>query len=220
MSYQVFSISGAPRPWRVLLALVAKNVDFELRTLEASKKEHKSPEFMALNPRGRTPVLKDGPRVLTESLAILAYLDRLHPEPPLFGTSAEEHARIWQLAAEADHDVTDACSSLTRPIFFHGKDDNHEDVQRGAAATRAELARLEELVSASPFLAGRRITAADCVCFPHVRVVVRAIERFPDVMRRFELAPFEQSYPGVARWIARVEAMPGYDRTFPAHWRA
>ena len=219
MTYEIYSISGAPRPWRALLGLVVKNLDFTLHTLEASKKEQKSPAFLALNPRGRTPVLKMGERVLTESLAILSYLDQVHPEPPLFGTTPEEHARIWQLASEGENDLNPACSALTRPIFFHGKDDTDEDVQKGAALARGELRRLDEILAASPFLAGPRITAADCVDFPHVRVIVRATERFPEVMRRLELHPFDAAFPHVARWIARVEALPGYEKTFPAHWR-
>lgn len=219
MTYELYSISGAPRPWRVLLGLVAKGLDFELHTLEASKKEHKSPEFLALNPRGRVPVLKAGDHVLRESLAILSYLEQVHPTPPLFGTTPEEHARIWQLASEGEHDVNDACAALTRPLFFDGKDDQSEDVQRGATLARGELRRLDEIVTGSAFLAGPRVTAADCVCFPHVRVVVRAAERFPDVMRRLEMHPFEGAFPRLARWVARVEALPGYERTFPAHWK-
>ena len=43
--------------------------------------EHKAPEYQKMNPRGRVPTLKDGDFVLYESLAILAYLDRKHPEP-------------------------------------------------------------------------------------------------------------------------------------------
>jgi glutathione S-transferase len=217
--YQVYSISGAPRPWRVLLGLVAKGLDFQLHTLEASKKEHKSPAFLALNPRGRVPVLKAGNHVLTESLAILSYLDRVHPEPPLFGASPEENGRIWQLVSEADHDVTEACSALTRPLFFHGKEERDDEVKRGAELVRGELRRLEGLLSASAFLAGPRITAADCVCFPHVRLVLRAAERFPEVLRRLELQPFEGAFPRLAEWIARIESMPGYERASPAHWR-
>lgn len=55
---------------------------------------------------------------------------------------------------------------------------------------------------------------------PHVRVVLRATERFPEVMRRLELHSFDGAFPHLARWVARVGALPGYERTFPAHWNA
>jgi glutathione S-transferase len=70
LSYQVFSISGSPRAWRVLLALTVKQVPFENCVLSVSESQHKSPEFTAVNPRQRVPVLKDGDFVLTESVAI------------------------------------------------------------------------------------------------------------------------------------------------------
>src|ERR1700687_4924858 len=116
MVYEVYTISGAPRPWRVMLGLIAKGIDFEVRTLDASKKEHKAAEFLALNPRGRVPVLRNGDFVLPESMAILSYLDKQHPDPPLFGTTPEQHARIWQLVSEGEHDLNDAAGELLRPL--------------------------------------------------------------------------------------------------------
>ncbi|MEJ7598852.1 MAG: glutathione S-transferase family protein [Kofleriaceae bacterium] len=220
MTYQLYSISGAPRPWRVMLGLLAKGLDFELHTLDASNKEHKAPAFLALNPRGRVPVLNSGELVVTESLAILAYLEKQHPHPPLFGSTAEEHAAIWQLVSEGEHYVNDATSSLLNPLFFQGKDDTDGEVQRGATAVREEMRRLDGLLARSRFLAGERMTAADCVCFPHARLVLRATERFPDVTRRLELHPFERAFPHLAQWIARVETLPGYMKTFPPHWKA
>lgn len=219
MKYELYSISGAPRPWRVMLGLIAKGLDFELRVLDASKKEHKSPEFLALNPRGRVPVIRRDQFVLSESLAILSYLEKQHPSPPLFGTSAEEHARIWQLVSSGEHDVNDACSALLGPLF-KGASDADDDVRRAAPAVHEEFRRLERSLSDSPFLFGASMTAADCVCFPHVRLVLRATERAPEVTRRLEFHPFASQYPSLAHWVARIEAMPGYEKTFPPHWLA
>jgi glutathione S-transferase len=218
--YLVYSISGAPRPWRVLLGLIAKGLEFEVRVLDASKKEHKAPEFLALNARGRVPVIERDGFVLSESLAILSYLEQQHPEPPLFGTSAEEHARIWQLVSAGEHDLNDASNALLLPLFSRGKDDADDEVQRAALAVHEEFKRLERQLSDSLFLFGQRMSAADCVCFPHARLVLRAGERFPEVMRRLELHPLPALYPQIAKWLGRVEALPGYERTFPPHWRA
>ena len=219
MPYELYAISGAPRPWRVLLGLVAKNLDFELKTLEASKQEQKAQAFLALNPRGRTPVLKNDDFVLCESLAILAYLDRQHPNPPLFGATTEEHARIWEQVMAADHYLREACGALVGPLFRGEADDTSEALRKSAATVRDELRRLEQRLAASRFLCGEQMSAADCVCFPEVRLVLRAIERAPEITRRLELAPFDEAHPRLARWVARIEALPGYPRTFPAHWR-
>src|SRR3972149_64765 len=72
----------------------------EPRPLQASKCEHKAPAFLAVNPRGKVPALKDGDIVIRESLAIVAYLDRRYPDPPLFGRDAKEAARGWQQVCE------------------------------------------------------------------------------------------------------------------------
>jgi glutathione S-transferase len=220
MTYEVYSISGAPRPWRVMLGFVAKGINFEIRSLEGSKREHKSADFLALNPRGRVPVLKNRDFVLPESIAILSYLDKLHPEPPLFGTTAEEHARIWQLVSECEHYCRPGNSALLGPIFFRGQNDTNEEVRNGATTVHEEFKRLERLLEGSRFLCGERITAADCVCFPEVRLVLRATERFPEIMQRLEFHSFDKAYPRLNAWAVRIEALPGYEKTYPPHWRS
>lgn len=219
MKYELYSISGAPRPWRVMLGLIAKGLDFDLRVLDASKKEQKSPEFLALNERGRVPVIRRDQFVLSESLAILSYLEKQHPSPPLFGTTPEQHARIWQCVSSGEHYLNDACNALLGPLF-QGTTDADAEVQRAALEVHAELQQLEQLLANSPFLCGASMTAADCVCFPHVRLVLRATERAPEVTRRLEFHPFASRYPNLAKWLARVEALPGYEKTYPPHWLA
>jgi len=220
VTIELYSISGAPRPWRALLGLIVKGLAFELRTLDGSKKEHKEPAFLALNSRGRVPVLKDGDFVLPDSMAILAYLEKKYPDPPIFGTTPEEQARIWQLVSEGEDDLRESCNALLRPLFFLGQDDTNPDVREAALEVHRELKRLEVLLERSPFLVGSRVTAADCFCFPDARLVVRATERFPEVLRRLELHPFAEAYPRTWQWVQRIEALPGYERTFPAHWRS
>jgi glutathione S-transferase len=69
--------------WRVLLTAEVKGIPYEGKLL-ASKGELKTPEFLAINPLGRDPALRDGDFTLHESLAIMVYLDRKHPSPPPF----------------------------------------------------------------------------------------------------------------------------------------
>jgi hypothetical protein len=58
------------------------------------------------------------------------------------------------------------------------------------------------------------------VIFPSIQLLRRALARpgAEDLARRF--LPIEINYPALGRWLARIEALPGYDRTFPPHWRA
>jgi glutathione S-transferase len=216
--YRVHTISGAPRPWRVLLGLVAKQVDFELVVLEGTKKEHKKPEFLALNPRGRVPVLEDGEAVICESLAILQYLDQRHPSPPLFGTSPRESALVWQRVMEADHDVYSATAPFIGAMFSGIELD--EAVRLQAEQARAELAVVSAWLGNNPFLAGAAFSAVDCVCFPQLRLLQRVNERRPEAMAELGFHPFSDLYPALALWVKRIEALPGYEKSYPPHWRA
>src|SRR5690606_19547482 len=92
--------SGSPFCWRVLLALEFKRLDWRGHLLQTDFQEHKSPQLMAMNPRGRLPVLRDGDYVVFESLAVLYYLDRRYPHPALFGQSAEEGGVIMRVINE------------------------------------------------------------------------------------------------------------------------
>jgi len=218
-TYDLYTISGAPRPWRALLALVAKGVPFTPRVLEASKQEQKAPGFLSLNPRGRTPVLVGGGTVITESLAIITYLDRVHPSPPLFGTTPDEAARIFEQVSVAEHDLRDAANAVIGPVF-KGDDGTSQPVRDAATKLLAELVRLDERLASGPFLCGDRISAADCFVFPEVRLTLRAGERAPQVMRTLGLAPLAEIAPRLRAWVDRIEGLPGYEKAHPPHWRA
>src|SRR5262249_21368170 len=83
-SPQIYWAAGSPYAWRVLLAAEIKRIPYESKLLEFSKGDLKTPEYLAVSPRGKVPAIRDGDFTLGESLAILGYLDRKHPEPPLF----------------------------------------------------------------------------------------------------------------------------------------
>ena len=99
MAIELYWGSGSPFAWRVMLTLEVKGLTYDSKLLEFSKGEHKTPAYLRLNPRGKVPTLKDGEFVVYESIAIMAYLDRKYPDPPLFGKTAEEAGLIWQRSA-------------------------------------------------------------------------------------------------------------------------
>src|SRR3954468_17871652 len=92
--------SGSQPSWSVMLTLELKRVPYKSRLLSFSAGEHKTPEFLQLNPRHKVPVIRDGAYVLNESVAIIAYLDRKFPEVPVLGRNAEETGRIWSAISE------------------------------------------------------------------------------------------------------------------------
>ena len=114
---EIYWASGSPYAWRVMLAAELKRIPYEAKLLEFSKGDLRTPEYLAMNPRGKVPVIRDGDYVLAESLAILAYLDRKQPEPPLFGKTAEEAGRIALAIADFESYLKDQLSVVNRWLF-------------------------------------------------------------------------------------------------------
>lgn len=97
------SPNPAPNPRRVRIFAAEKGIVLPTRDLSIPDREHKSDEFLALNPRGQTPALQlDDGTVIAESVAICRYLEGLHPEPPLFGRDPREQALVemWSRRVE------------------------------------------------------------------------------------------------------------------------
>jgi glutathione S-transferase len=217
MTLEIYWGSGSPYAWRVLLAAELKRIPYESKLLEFSKGDLKKPEFLALNPRGKVPVIRDGDFVLGESLAILAYLDRKHPDPPLFGRTPEEAGRIMLAISEFDAYLREPGTPVNRWLF--GDKPRTPEVDEALAKIRPELARVDAHLATSTWFVGDAPTAADLVWFPAMRVLVRANARTEARSRELDLFPFVELFPHIGAWIARIEALPGYDRTFPPHWR-
>jgi len=84
---------------RVRVALNLKGLDYEYVSYALLKKDHKSAAYLKLNPQGLVPALEiKDEAVLTQSMAILEYLDEVHPEPPLLPKDALGRARVRALA--------------------------------------------------------------------------------------------------------------------------
>jgi glutathione S-transferase len=219
MAIDVYWVSGSPFSWRVLLALEVKGLPYQAHLLEMSKGQHKTPEFLAINPRGEVPALRDGEVVVAESVAILAYLDRQYPDPPLFGRTPAEAASIWQEVMQGALHV-DRFEEFILPLYFGQAAAKEAEVRAAIPRIRAELDRLEKTLTGRAWLATSTLSAADLTVYPVVRSLLRAAEK-PDAAR-FDhgFLPMARTWPSVVRWMAAIEALPGYDRTFPPHWRA
>jgi glutathione S-transferase len=216
---EVFWVSGSPFAWRVLLTLEVKRLSYASRLLEASKGDLKKPEYLKLNPRGKVPTLKDGDFVLGESLAIMAYLDRKHPAPPLFGANAQETARIWQLISEYFSYLDGPANRIIAPVYFGKVSEKREDIRAAVPVTHNELERFEGEIGSSPWFGGEAICAADIAIYPFLKSLLRAASKEAAAPLDLGLLPFNARYPRLAAWMQHVERIPGYEKTYPPHWR-
>jgi glutathione S-transferase len=221
MAIDVYWGSGSPYAWRVLLALEFKRLPYVSHVLQFSKQEHKSPQMLAMNPRGRVPVLKDGDYVVFESLAVLFYLDRKYPALPIFGQTPEEAGVIMRVICEfqdfAEPEVTKILTAVFAPKTPPAVP--APDLTQAMHAVASEARTIEGRLSKSNWIVGENFSAADMVFFPSIQLLLRALKRpvAADLSSRF--LPLETNYPALGRWLARVEALPGYERTYPPHWR-
>jgi glutathione S-transferase len=159
----------APNPRKVRVYLAEKGIVIPLVRVDLTRGEQNAPEFLARNPAGGLPVLElDDGTCLRESLAIIEYLEELHPEPPMIGTTPLERARVRALERTADLGLLLGVGRL-----FH----NTHAVLPGrtpdpavAADARRGLERPARFLDAvladgRPFVAGPRPTIADCTLF-------------------------------------------------------
>lgn len=219
MALELYWGSGSPFAWRVMLTLEVKRLPYESRLLEFSKEEHKSPGYLKLNPRGKVPTLKDGDFVLYESLAIMSYLDRKYPDPPIFGRTPQETGLIGREISETDSYLGEPGAKIVRPVFFGKGLEKTEEIQEAAATIRRELKRIDTTLANSAWLVGAQISAADIALFPLIQILLRAASKEAAKPLNLGFFPLAQSYPNIAGWVKRVEAIPGYERTYPPHWK-
>ena len=216
---EIYWFSGSPYAWRVLLTLEMKHINYGSRVLEVSKREHQSPEFRALSPRGKVPVLKDGDFVLSESLAIMTYLDRKYPDPPLFGRSPEDAGLIVKAISEFDGYTDPLMRRVVLPAFFGKVPEMAADMTAAAKELRPELGAIEASLSARDWLVGEHISAADLAVYPFIEGFLRALGKESVQALALDFLPFAEHYPALEAWRTRITALPGYDSTFPPHWR-
>ena len=218
MTLEVIWGSGSPYAWRVLLTLEVKGLSYELRLIQFSRGDHRSPEHLALSPRGKVPVLRDGDFALSESLAIMAYLDRKHPEPPVFGGTAQETGLIWKAISEFQSYVAPLIDRIVLPAFGIRPLDA-VDMHAAAGELHGELGRTEEAVSTQGWLAEDRLSAADLAVYPFVEALLRGAGKEAVRPTNLGFLPLAERYPALEGWRQRVAGLPGYARTYPPHWR-
>lgn len=219
MSHELYWIAGSPFAWRTLLGLTVKGVNFESRLLEASKGEHRSEAYLALNPRGKVPLLANDETAVYESVATLAYLEQKHPEPALFGRTSAETGRIWQAVLEIENYLRDPILGVALPIYRGTAAESVDEVKANAKAVHVELTRIDSKLRATDYLAGDTLSAADIVLYPFTRSLRRATQKPEAEALALGFDAFERDYPAIDAWMTRVESIPGFDNTVPPNWR-
>lgn len=199
--YCLYDMPFSPFSRFVRLVLAEKDLPFRL-VLE--RVWEKRPEFMAMSPLGKVPLLvtPDGDAI-ADSVAIVEYLEDAHPTPALLGKSPLERAEARRLMAwvgsvfvsEVSSPILVQCLVLPRM----GQKGNDKDILAAAEkAMENRLAYLENLLAEREWLAGETLSMADASLLGHISVV-----------HHLEKVDW-QRWPHLSSWHAKMQQRPSY----------
>jgi glutathione S-transferase len=211
--------SGSPACWRVALALEFKGLSYQSHLLHFDRQEHKSPQMLAMNFRGRLPVLRDDDYVVFESLAILYYLDQKYPAPPIFGRDPLEAGVIMRVICEYQSYAEPPLKQIVAALLGSPERAAGDELTEAMHRVAGEARTIEQRLARSNWVVGESFSAADMMIYPDIRLLLRALQRPQAHELAARFLPMEINYPAIGRWLERVSRLPGHERTWPPHWR-
>jgi maleylacetoacetate isomerase len=167
---RLHSFPASSASYRVRIALHLKGAPFETVTVNLTGGEHRLPAYRRINPLGRVPALElDDGRVITQSLAIIDYLEQAYPEPPLYPADPVTRARALGVALIITADVHPLTNVVTMNYLRDqmGQDDAARERWR-AMWVRNGLVAINEMIDGGRFCFGARPTVADVCLVPQV----------------------------------------------------
>jgi maleylpyruvate isomerase len=174
--------------YRVRIALNLKGLSADHLPHHLRKGEQRDPAYLAINPQGLVPTLDDGGIILTQSLAIIEWLDEIHPEPPLLPQDPLRRAKVRAFAMALACD-THPVQNLKVLARLRQLGLPEEQVTDWAAWTNREgLAACETLIAGEPgpFCFGGAPTIADLCLVPQLANARRfgvVLEAFPRLLQ-------------------------------------
>ncbi len=189
---------------RVALALAHKGLEVEWVDVDPSDRS----EVVRVSGQELVPVLEHDGGILSDSPAILEFLEATYPEPPLLPADPARRAeirvfcdwfnRVWK------RPPNEIEAELTKPSPDRAK------VDELAALMRAYLDLIEDMLAGGEYLLGSDLTAADVAAFPFLKYAVVHDPADDELFHRVleEYQPLGDGHPRLAAWIERVDSHP------------
>ena len=169
---KLYDSYGAPNPKRVRIYLAEKDIQIETVAIDLVTGEQRTDEFRRKNPMCGVPVLElDDGTCYSESMAIIEYLEELHPDPPMIGTTPEERLQVRRLERMCELGLLQQVARIlqsSHPFFARRYKQGPDGVANGEKNLYGTLKVLDGLVGENPFIAGERPTIADCTAYAAV----------------------------------------------------
>ena len=182
---------------RVWVALLEKNLDFELVEIHLDG-DHLEPEFVAMNPFHRVPVLIDGDFTVVESLAILDYLEAKYPEPAMLPKDPKDLAVVRMVQLVTVNELGPALYPLSSERMGWGIPEP-QAIEKAKEKVDSVLTFFEGLLDDHPFFGSNHVTLADCVAGTIVPLL-----SWVDVSI--------DGYPKIQAWCDRLISRPSWQQ--------
>jgi glutathione S-transferase len=201
--YKLYDFRPSGNGYKVRLLLTQLGIPYNYVEKDILKRETRTPEFLAMNPNGRIPLLELEPSVyLSESNAILLYLS----EGTVFLPNDKlERAYVnqWLFFEQYSHEPYIATSRF----LLHYAEPTEQTkalIEQKRAPGYAALGVLETRLTNHPFLVGDRYTIADIALYAYTHVADEG---------GFDLS----SFPSILDWLKRVQAQPNHLKITQTH---
>ncbi|WP_088279214.1 maleylacetoacetate isomerase [Ideonella sp. A 288] len=200
--YNYFRSSAS---YRVRIALALKGLAYDYMPVHLQKNEQLGEGYGAVSPSRLVPLLQDGDAVVTQSLAIIEYLDETHPEPPLLPKDPLGRARVRALALDIACEIH-PLNNLRVLRYLVGPlevaDADKDRWYRHWVETGLEVVERQLAASPARYCHGDTPTLADCTLVPQIFNAKRfdcRLDHVPQVMRVFDacmaLEAFDKTQP-------------------------
>jgi len=168
----------------------AAGINYTTNLIDLSKGEHKSEEYLAINPYGKVPAMKDGNFAMSESAAIMRYIARAN-DSSLYPANLKAQAKCDQWIDYVNHHIRANIAKIhfnrsLAPLF--GAEPDQKSLDDGLRYLEGNLPAIEQCLSGSPFLCGDAMTLADVA-------LVAALE--PIDMSKIDISGF----PTLSKWL-------------------
>ena len=202
---ELYSFFRSSASYRVRIALALKGLDFDYKAVHLRHNEQFNESYAAVSASRLVPLLRDGDATLTQSLAIIEYLDETHPEPPLLPATPLGRARVRAMAQDIACEIHPL--NNLRVLRYLVKDlklseDDKDRWYKHWVETGLEVVERQLAAQPSRFCHGQSPTLADCVLVPQIFNAQRfdcSLAHVPQVMRVFEacmqLEAFDKTRP-------------------------
>jgi glutathione S-transferase len=218
---KLYTWRGSGNSYKIRLLAALRDIKVDLVEIDFLNNQQRSPEFLAINPRGTIPVLVDGEKTFTDSAAILVYLAGLASDSgttktlsSFWASETVEQAAIVDWLAFASSWLESGLITARFIVSFNYRGVSSPAYKQALARATAQghksLKVLQARLSANEWVALGRPTIADVAIFAYVATAAEG-----DI----SLDP----YPAVKSWISRIRNLPGFiaidGLDDPTYWR-